>query len=678
MFVDFVVWASCRFGRLILPVAVALLICLCVAPAAAAPVDQLAALVPSDAAGFLSFDIKAFRAAAKLVDDSAVANSSFGPEPTARRTLRNQPSPVAVVQGALETKRRVDELLDRVLALRTSIINIEAAASADNSAPDDAQRRLAARGFLNASTILIDLSGRLRYLLNDVVRNARSRAADASSREQLADLFLRYESTVGAAQGADDLFAFPGRTRYHEKLLRLIAVSGQTSLLPSVVQYVADETQPTAMRMFAAEVIRAMGLPQPPRADPPEKLPEPAILPDELRELVASLKESDLDADGLARRQALLDWLDERMKRGIVGDSYRIGAFEVRPGDWLLMRNPSPYNLFTDLSPGLFTHVGMVAAETGADGIRRFVIVDVPERGEKVPAVNVEIYLERTLHYFFLRDKDAKSAGQMAQAAADVIGNPAQFDLNFRSDRVYSLAKKPLKNVKIHTYCAGLLLLAALQTDVDRAEYFPLTERQAGGYTVENVAKMGLSLGEGFLSPSGALFSPRMQIVGRREPMYDPRREVEEAVYDYFAAALVVKKMTPEGSWYHGLRQRVADAATTNPLLAQALASAAGVGAETDLAAAAKAAAIVETLDEVAVAAGKNFQAARDAVRGNAAQPTTTEEAQRRNAARQRHGDLIAAQQQGRMAPRDVRLALVRYYILVGRAEIERRFFQAK
>lgn len=641
------------------------------APVAAAPVDSLAALVPADSAGFLSFDVRAFQAAARLVDNSAVANSSFGPEPAGRRPLRGTPSPVAIVQGTLETKRRVDELLDRVLALRTTIIAI------DPQATDDTRRRIAARGFLNAATTLIDLSGRLRYLSNDVIRNARSRAADVGSRAQLADLFLQYENTVGATQGADDLFAFPGQYRYHEKLLRLIGVSGQTSLLPHVVRYVDDETQPTAMRMFAAEVIRTMGLPQPPRADPPEKLPEPAILPEELYALVESLKESDLDSDGLARRKSLLDWLEERRTKGVVGESYRIGSFEVRPGDWLLMRNPSPYNLFTDLSPGLFTHVGMVAAETGADGIRRFVIVDVPERGEKVPAVNVEIYLERTLHYFFLRDTDAKSAGQMAQAAADVIGNPAQFDLNFRSDRVYGLAKKPLKDVKVHTYCAGLLLLAALQTDVERSEYFPLTERQAAGYTVENVAKMGLSLGDGFLSPSGALFSPRMQIVGRREPMYDPRREVEEAVYDYFASALVTRQMTPQGSWYHSLRQRVADAATTNPLLAQALASAAGVGAETDLAAAAKAAAVVETLDEVAVAAGANFQAARDAVRGSTVPPATNEEAQRRATARQRHADLIAAQQQGRMAPREVRLALVRYYIAVGRAEIDRKFFQA-
>ncbi|MGC3965899.1 MAG: hypothetical protein QM775_00560 [Pirellulales bacterium] len=317
------------------------------------------------------------------------------------------------------------------------------------------------------------------------------------------------------------------------------------------------------------------------------------------------------------------------------------------------MRNPSPYNLFTDLSPGLFTHVGIVATETGADGIRRFVIVDVPERGDRVPAVNVETYLERTLHYFFLRDDDAKAAAAMARAAGEVIDNPSQFDLNFRSDRVERLAKKSLADEKVHTYCAGLLLLCALQSDVPRAEYFPLSEKQAGGRTVENVAKMGLSLGEGFLSPSGALFSPRLKIVGRREPMYDPRREVEEAVFDQFAKLLVVREMQARGDWFDALRLKTAEAAKSNPLLAQALASAAGVASETDLVAAAKAAAVVETLDEVAFAASADFQAARDALR-NAPLPAdaTPQQRTRQAAAARRHAALIQALQQGRIAPR--------------------------
>ena len=82
-------------------------------------------------------------------------------------------------------------------------------------------------------------------------------------------------------------------------------------------------------------------------------------------------------------RAETLAWLSQRIKRGVAGESYRVRGFDLREGDWLMMRNPSPYNLFTDMSPGLFTHVGIVSAVTGEDGVRRFVIVDLPERSEK-------------------------------------------------------------------------------------------------------------------------------------------------------------------------------------------------------------------------------------------------------------------------------------------------------
>jgi hypothetical protein len=624
------------------------------------PFTALQALVPTSAEQLAGVDVERLRAAARNVDDYTFRYTQSGRAASTAQSL-------ATVRTALDVKRFVDELLDGVMTLRTGVV-------AEGVTVDD-DARAAARGWLRTAHTLIDLSARLRYLQNDVIRTARERLADPASRERLADLYLEFRSTVGAAQSVGDLETYRDPA-YHEKLLRLVARSGQTSLLPAVLEYAADERQSAPMRLFAAEIVRTLGVPQPPRANPAEELPDPAVTPDELYELVAALEADALDDDGRSRRDDLLAWLDVRRKKGVVDDSYRIGSFEVRPGDWLLMRNPSPYNLFTDLSPGLFTHVGVVAAETGADGIRRFVIVDVPERGTRVPAVNVEIYLERTLHYIFLRDPDAGAARAMAGAAAAVIDNPSQFDLNFRNDRILPLAKKPLDDLKVHTYCAGLLLLCALQTDVDRHEYFPLTERQAAGNTVENVAKMGLSLGADFISPSGPLFSRRLSIVGRREAMYDPRRDVEEAVFDHFAACLMDRKLQADGSWYHDLQLQLAQASQGNPLLSEALAAAAGVSSETDLVSAAKAALVVETLDEVAQGASRDLETARAAVRGvspSAAVPPV--DGARIPTLRARHADLIAALSAGRMSPRDVRLALVRYYIATGKAEIERRFF---
>ena len=154
-------------------------------------------------------------------------------------------------------------------------------------------------------------------------------------------------------------------------------------------------------------------------------------------------------------------------------------------------------------------------------------------------------FLQRTLNYVFLRHPDAEAAKKMGQAAASTIGNPTQFDLNFRTDRVAELKGKPLAGQKIHTYCAGLLLVCAQETSLPRETFFPIVETTAGGHTKDNLAKLGLSLGNGFVSPTGALFSPQLKIVGRNEPLYEPRREVEEAIYDYFAQSLEKKDLRP-------------------------------------------------------------------------------------------------------------------------------------
>jgi hypothetical protein len=351
----------------------------------------------------------------------------------------------------------------------------------------------------------------------------------------------------------------------------------------------------------------------------------------------------------------------------------------VQPGDWLLMRNPSPYNLFTDLSPGLFTHVGVVTTEQGADGIRRMVLVDLQEQG-RMSTINIEIFVQRSLHYVFLRHPDPVVARQMAEAARSVIGNETEFDLNFRTERVLELAHQPLAGKKIRTYCAGLLLLCALQTPVDRHEFFPVIEYAAGGQTTENLALLGMSFGKDFVSPTGALYSSKMQLVGRREPMYEPRRQIEEAVYDYFASGLVDKKLDPAPELFDSLRFKVAAAARHSPLLAQALASASGINADADLLAAARAAAVLETLDEVAQRTSTEFDRARNAVRREASEtrnlPPAAAEAEAR--LRREHAQLVQQWEADTLSPRNLRIKLVDYYIAQGRQEVDRQFFTGK
>ena len=119
----------------------------------------------------------------------------------------------------------------------------------------------------------------------------------------------------------------------------------------------------------------------------------------------------NMDVDGLSEQ------LRNRVARGVTGDSLRVGEIEVRPGDWFLMRNPSPFNMFTDLAPGLFTHVGVVTALTDSKGVRRIVVTDLPERGDRVPATNVDAYVGSPLHYFFLRHERDEVNRKIAEAA---------------------------------------------------------------------------------------------------------------------------------------------------------------------------------------------------------------------------------------------------------------------
>ena len=261
----------------------------------------------------------------------------------------------------------------------------------------------------------------------------------------------------------------------------------------------------------------------------------------------------------------------------------------------------------------------------------------------------------------------------MGAAAASVIGNPSEFDLNFRTDRVLELAEKPLKGQKIHTYCAGLLLLCALQTGRPRAEFFPVSEACAGGKTAENLQTLGMSFGKDFVSPTGALYSSSLQLVGRREPNYDGQREVEEAIYDHFAARLAATRLTVSPDLYQSLRLKVAAAAKQSKILADALAQAAGVSKEVDLVSAARAAAVVETLDEIAYGASGQYNDALAALK--AGDPSNVQESQKFQRYRQTHSGLYSLWRDGRLSPRALRIELVKYYVQQGKYQLDRRFF---
>ncbi len=615
------------------------------------------------------------REAAKAVDQwAADVGDLVDPMPFAAALKR--------ARRLLDVKRRVDQQLDKTLALRTTF----AARAAQPTQRDEL------RAFLATSAALIDLSGRLRFHLSDTLPIVtRVYAKNDVERAELVDTLVEYRSTIGAFATVPALFdnspAFGDekqhRAHLQQRVLELIAASGQASLVERIAEFLKPNDRSPALVLTAAESIRAVGLPQEVRPGTPDDLPKPAITAKSLLARLAQLDAAKLTDEQRSRHEKLVAWLTPLADKGVVDDTLRVGSFEVRPGDWLLMRNPSPFNMFTDLTPGLFTHVGVVTAETGSDGVRRLVLVDMPERGQKMPATNVDTYLLRTLNYVFLRHDDAGVARAMSDAALSMIGNDIEFDLNFRTSRVLELRKQSLAGKKIKTYCAGLLLLCAMQSDRTREEFFPIAEFPSSEQTLKNLAGLGLSIGDDFISPTGALFSGHLKIVGRREPMYDPRRDVEEQIFDHFAFGMRDKTLGMKAEGYNDLRIKLAEASRGNPLLAQALAQVVDVSATQDLVSAAKAAAVIDTLDEIAYAASGEFFAAAETLRGPPLaelrrQRATAKELEQAQKYFTRHADLLQRIDRGQITPWQLFVELVQIYSQRGKAEMDRRFFGAK
>jgi hypothetical protein len=633
-------------------------------------VNQLDQLQPKEAAGYADLPLDQFAQGVSAVEYWTGQLARFE-EP------ERQGQVLLVVEHLLAAKSRIDRQLEAAFSQRVGFAAIE---------PED-RRRMALENYLWATSSWIDLSGRLRYLLFDALNFAADEVvAEPAEYARLLDLLTRYKSGVGAVVVSSGLFdpprsevgAVPVSISAKLRILQLIGDSGNYELVPELARLIKHPNISARLLLAAVQAVRRLGLPQDPRPGQDPTLPKPTITAREIAAALGKLDVRRLTSDERRLRDQLVAWATARAKLGLAEDVYQLGSIEIRPGDWLLMRNPSPYNLFTDLSPGLFTHVGVATIEKGSDGVRRMVIIDIPERGPEMPATNVDAFVQRTRHFVFLRHPDRATADKLAEAAVATVGNITEFDLNFRTERVLALKGRPLRGEKIHTYCAGFLYLCAVQTDRPREDFFPLHEGPAGGYTAENLARFGFTFGEDFISPTGAFFSPTLTLVGRREPMYDPAREIEEAVFDHFAQSLITRQVTPAPDAFQMLRLKVAEAAKSNPQLAKAVASAAGVAEEMDLVAAAKAKALIETLDEVAYGASREFAAARDAIMvSSPAELRELAPAQRTRLQelRTQHASLVDRWAKNQLTPRALRIELVQHYTNAGKQRLEERFF---
>ncbi len=615
--------------------------------------------------------------AADALEKWAAVLTQFRPEDDAEVMIKR-------IDRLVAAKEAVDDQLAGLLSIRQEFIKL----------PEGPQQRQILNNYLSTTWLMIDLSGRMRYQLTDAINHvAYNLASQPEARERLIERLIAHKSTSGATILAYALFDPTGETPNNAvaasteaklRILKLIEVTGQRHMTYRLAEFIRNPTVAPELVVAAARTLREIGLPQDQRPEDVgnDDLPEPAISAAELHEMLTQIPAEQITSKVNQEREELIDWLARRMKLGLEEDVYRLEGYDVRPGDWLLMRNPSPYNLFTDLAPGLFTHVGVVAIEKGSDGKRRMVLVDLPETGTSIPAANVELYVQRTRHFMFVRHPDRKVADKMGAVAASIIGNESEFDLNFRTDRVLELKGQSKEGKKIKTYCAGLLLTCAQETPVPREEFFPIEEYPAPGHTATNLAKLGLSVGDDFISPTGSIFSPVLEIAGWTPPMYDPIREVQEAVFDHFAKQLKAKVLVPTPDTFQRLRLKLAEAAKNNERLQQAIAQAANINAGTDLVTAAKAAAVVETLDEIAYGSSGEFNSARNAMFAGPIealqQRVSSEDLAEIKKYRARHADLYQRFSQRQITSRQLRIELVNYYAAQGRRKLDQRFFSAR
>lgn len=548
------------------------------------------------------------------------------------------------------------------------------------------QQKQKVQAYLQATDELIDLSGRMHEFCLETIRAGTIRLARMpEERAQLIRLLVRLESS-SAANTLSWLLIDPPpssgiqplRESNKAAILRLIAQTHQTAALPALTEFLARQSASPELVLQAVETVLEVGLPQVPAAAQASDLPEPELLAEDLLLVLDELSDQELSFSQRRKLRTLQTQLREQ--QAVSAEGYRVGQMRLKPGDWLLIRNPSPYNLFSTLSPGLFTHIGILTTQTGEDGKQRLVVVEMRERGSEIPASNIEAYLKRTLHYVVLRHRDPKVCRQMAATAAEMIGNPSQFDLTFQIERVNALKGKPLAGRKIDTYCAGFLWLCAQPTDLPRETFFPLVERPYNQQTVENLHRLGMQVGEELITPTGALFSGQMELIGRREALYSPSKDIEQAIFDAFGEAMLQQEVIPSPSWYQALRLDLAEAAQANPLLAQAMASAADVHEETDLVSAAKAAAIVESLDEIAFGKSREFRQTWEALMAGpenvlAQSGRSEEQIAEVLDRRAEHAELWEAFRTRQISPFRLRAKLVRLFTTQGRKEVLQRFF---
>ncbi|MCH5376255.1 MAG: hypothetical protein JJ992_19975, partial [Planctomycetes bacterium] len=154
------------------------------------------------------------------------------------------------------------------------------------------------------------------------------------------------------------------------------------------------------------------------------------------------------------------------------------------------------------------------------------------------------------------------------------------------------------------------------------------------------------------------------------------------AIYDHFADRMIHQPIAPSPDLWQSLRQQLASAAKYSPWLARAIARASDVSERMDLDAAARAATVIESLDQIAESNLEAFVAARSAVMAGSLSTDAKSRLEPEQLAsieklQARHSDLLRPWTEGRLSARELRTELVRFYEKRGQQQVDERFFKA-
>ena len=414
----------------------------------------------------------------------------------------------------------------------------------------------------NAFTVMVgleDLLSRLMLLERDAAGVLGDDLADApESLLALTELFIAKKSSAAALEMAFNLVdPMPHRdeiprsvsqatpqdpitteTVLRRRLIDLVRISGQTNLLEELALLTeADGVDPLA-RLLAARCIEQFGVPQLARLTQPVEVPQSTVTARRIATAIERVRPSlppslQTDASSLALR------LQSKAVQGAApSETMRVMGIHFQRGDWILLREATPFTVASSLHPQCYHRIALVAHEAGTDGLGRLVVIDHTNNRLGVQVSSLDNWIafvqEHTIAWCVLRPVDALLSQMIEQSALSlaVVRSSAR-ESNERSSVFQDRS----------CFSSGLAVTrsALAATGVNPAIFFPLQESSPEGILGDNLKRLGVDLPDSFCSPTGLLLSKACIPIAMKIQAFDSRCGIRSAVFEYFDRSLCTR-----------------------------------------------------------------------------------------------------------------------------------------